>query len=231
MSITKVQLEDHIKNGLISDIFRMERSYFLLKKISDNADKINEEGSGNFGGLFGALQNSLETESVLAVARLFDRPSRRYPTRCIRGLLSFLEENANDLPEIQHKYNLVLHLNNLNIPKEIVSLLDASDKEFTLAIVRYYRGLLDDDDVSKIVEELKTIRDKAYAHNERVEKINGPTWNGLEKLIKISKDLAGVLGWAYLNTAYVHDGDYLLSSDAARPTRALDRMLRKIYTN
>ena len=231
MSITKEQLEDHIKNGLISDIFKMERSYFLLKQISENADKINKTGNGNYGELFGSLQNALNTESILAVARLYDKPNNRYPMRCIRGLLSFLEENADNLPEIQEKYNLVRQLNNMEVPEEIVSLVGTNDSVFTLAFAGYYRGLLDDDVITENVERLKTLRDKTLAHNEMVSTIDGPTWGGLEKLIELSKDLAGVLGWAFLNTAYVHDGEYFLSSDAERPALAIYRLFNEIYSN
>ena len=83
----------------------------------------------------------------------------------------------------------------------------------------------------EIVEKLKTLRDKAMAHNEMVSPITGPTWGGLERILEISKDLAGVLGWAYLSTVYVHNGEYFLSSDAERPARALRRMLSELYSD
>lgn len=231
MSITKEQLEDHIKNGLVSDIFKMERAYALLRKISDNAGLVNKRDNGNYGELFGSLQHALETEAVLAVARLYDNPNKRYPTRCVKGLLAFLGENKNDLPEIVVKHNVRLQLANMEAPEYVIESLESSDADFTESFVTYYTSVLDNDDNKEIVNRLKTIRDKALAHNEMTSQLNGPTWEGLTKLINLSKNLAGVIGWAYLSTAYMHNGEYFLTSDAEQSSRALNRLLQKVYTD
>ncbi len=228
MSITRDQLEDLIKKGLVSDIFEMERSYSLLKTIGTNASNINAPGAGNFGNLFGALQIALQTDAILAAARLYDLPSKKYPTRCIRGLLDFIEKECNSLPPIKEKYNLEKELNRIGMDPKTISLVTTDESAFALGLVKHFRVILDSSQVISTITKLKNLRDKAVAHNEQAAQIQGPTWQGLNKLIQHAKDLVGVLGWAYLNTVYVHDGEYILTSDAQRPSIAMGRLLKKI---
>ena len=230
MTISKSILEDHIKNGLVTDIFKMERSYALLRKISEYSQQINISNLVNFGYLFGAIQQSLQTDAILSVARLYDNPNKRYPTRCIKGLLQFLEDNINELPSIQEKYNLGLQLEQIGAPKELIESLDKSDSEFISSLSYYYNKLIDSPEISETINKLKNLRDKSIAHNEMAESVAGPTWEGLENLIQKAKDLTGILGWAFLNIVYVSEGKYFLSSDAEKPSRALDRLLREMYT-
>lgn len=228
MTITRDQIEDLVKHGLVADIFRMETAYFLLKTIGANAAGINTPNAGNFGHLFGTLQRSLITEAILAAARLYDPPNQRYPTRCIRGLLDFLENNRNDLPPIKELYNLKQELRRIGTSETVISLASSDEIAFAGALSQKFKNILDNPQTTETIQKLKNVRDKAIAHNEQVAQITGPTWEGLELLMKHAKDLTGVLGWAYLNTAYAINGEYILTSDAGQPSRALKRLFQKI---
>ena len=230
MSITRTQIEDLVKSGLVADIFGMETSYSLLKAIGTNASAINVPGAGNFGELFGALQKSLRTEAILAVARLYDPPSRRYPTRCIKGLLDYLETNADNLPPIRELFNLKQELKRIGMSDTRISLASSDENAFAKALSQHFNAILNDPQTLDTINKLKDIRDKSIAHNEQTTQITGPTWSGLEKLIGHAKDLTGILGWAYLSTAYVINGEYILTSDAELPSRAMNRLLRKVIT-
>ena len=98
----KKQLQDLVTHGLIADIFKMERSYMLLKNIGTNAHVINAPSAGNFGELFGSIQVALQTDIILAVTRLYDPPDKKYPTRCIRRLFSlrFAQGECGVKPEL-----------------------------------------------------------------------------------------------------------------------------------
>ena len=109
--------------------------------------------------------------------------------------------------------------------------LETSDEEFTETFVEYYISVIDTEENKEIISKLKTIRDKVLAHNEMTSNLSGPTWDGLGKLIDISKNLAGILGGAYLSTVYMHNNEYYLSSDAERPSRALNRLLKRVYAD
>lgn len=231
MNEFKKQLQDLVTHGLIADIFKMERSYMLLKNIGTNAHVINAPGAGNFGELFGSIQVALQTDVILAVTRLYDPPDKKYPTRCIRRLLDLMEENKNELPKIREIYNLKNELHLIGMNKNAISLVDTDESAFALELVRHFRSILEDPLTIDIAKKLKNIRDKSIAHNEQCTQIQGPTWQGLERLIQHAKELVGVLGWAYLDTAYMHDGNYILTSDAERPSRALGRLLRQIIPN
>ena len=104
------ELKDVVVKGLVADIFKMERAYHILSVIGTNADQLNDLALGNFGELFGALQGSLEVDAVLAVARVYDLPSKQYPTRCLRRALSLMEDHVAELPEIVEPYNTKLSL-------------------------------------------------------------------------------------------------------------------------
>ncbi len=231
MEITRDQIEDIVKHGLVADIFRMERSYSLLKIIGVNAEAINAQGAGNFGELFGSLQSALRTEAVLAVARLYDPPSKKYLTRCISGLLNFLEEHKGNLPKIRELYNLKKELNLIGMNQSGIILASTDEAAFAIALSKHFSSVLEDAQTIDTIKKLKSIRNKAIAHNEHVSPIEGPTWHGLEELMQHAKDLVGVLGWAYLNTVYVHDGEYILTEDAKRASRAMNRLLKMVIPN
>jgi hypothetical protein len=225
------QLQDLVKHGLIADIFRMERSYMLLKNIGTNAHVINAPSAGNFGELFGSLQVALQTDTILAVTRLYDPPYKVYPNRCIRRLLDLIEKNRNKLPKIIEIYNLKKELHLIKMDRTAISLVDTDEPAFALELVKHFRSILEHPLTINTLQKLKDIRDKSIAHNEYYVRIQWPTWLEIERLIQHAKELAGILGWAYLNTVYMHNGNYILTSDAERPSNALNRLLKKIIPN
>jgi hypothetical protein len=46
------QLKDIVDNGIVNDIYRMERAYHLSFAIGDNSNQFNDQQTGNFGELF-----------------------------------------------------------------------------------------------------------------------------------------------------------------------------------
>jgi len=221
------ELKDVVVGGLVADIFKVERAYHILSVIGANADQLNDRGLGNYGELFGALQGSLEVDAVLAVARVYDSPSNRYPTRCLRKALSLLEDRVSELPEIAEHYNTKLSLAFLGKDSPVVGSVDSGRDAFVAQFVPAFREILDSDAVSTAIDSLKNIRDKRFAHNESAEP-HGPTWGALKSLLDHAQNFVGVIGWAFLNTVYVHEGDYFLSEDAKRPSRALSRLVVRL---
>ena len=141
MPITRDQLEDLVKQGLVADIFKMERSHASLKTIGTKAAAINAAGAGNFGELFGSLQTALQTEAMLAAARLCDPPNKKYPTRCIRGLLDYLETHSNKLPPIKDIENLNYELHRIGMDRQAISLAATNEPAFALALVGHFRAI------------------------------------------------------------------------------------------
>ena len=217
------QLADVLKNGLVPDIFKMERAYDLLMAIGENVSVLNSRETGNFGELFGAFQIALETEAILAVSRVYDKPDKRYPTRCIQRALDLLEHHSKDMPEIVELHNTKLACQFMGEGHAVLVALDQGREEFIACLVQYYRELLASSEVTSQIELLKNIRDKRLAHNELAEPM-GPTWGSLKSLITHTQNFVGILGWAFFGTVYIHDGKYFLSNDAKRPSLALARL-------
>ena len=226
---TRNQIEDIVRNGLVSDIFRMESALFILEKIGDRVSDINDAKRGNFSELFGTLQRALNTEAILAVARIYDEPSKRYPTRCIKGVLKHLIDFVDELPEIREPYQLELLLKTRNAPDELINAIRTNPAEFPLLFSNYFNDELVTRH-SEAMEKLKILRDKAMAHNEN-NSVNGPTWLALSELIEFAKYMLSAIGWAYLSMAYSINGDYILTSDAKRSSIAMSRLLQKIYVD
>jgi hypothetical protein len=226
--ISRQDLEAIIQDGLVSDIFRAERAIALLQLSGARADQINN-GKGNFGELFGAVQTALTTEATLAVARLYDKPSKRYPTRCLIGVLDFIASHNQELPEIREPYQLELALSAMNAPDGLLEVVDAGSAEFGLAFGEFGQELLSVAERGENIARLKALRDKSLAHNEHVSSIDAPTWNALIDLRDLAKQVVGILGWAYFNTAYTINGEYIMSEDAQRASRALVRLLDVLY--
>ena len=80
----KETLKSYVVEGIVADLFAAEQTYALLKQIGQNANVINQ---ANFGAFFGPLQWILSNDFFLSVARLFEKPSKKYPTRSIPSVL------------------------------------------------------------------------------------------------------------------------------------------------
>jgi hypothetical protein len=221
------QLADVINNGLVPDIFKMERAHDLLMAIGENAAVLNSKEAGNFGELFGAFQIALETEAILAVSRVYDKPAKRYPTRCIQRALDLLEQHSKEMPEIVEMHNTKLACQFMGEENAVLVALGQGREKFISSLVQYYRELLASDEVTAQIELLKNIRDKRLAHNESAEPL-GPTWGALKSLISHAQNFVGILGWAFFGTIYVHEGKYFLSDDAKRPSLALARLSKQL---
>jgi hypothetical protein len=227
MPISREDLEAVVRDGLVSDIFRAERAIAILKVSGTRSDEINR-GHGNYGELFGALQNALTTEAILALARIYDMPDRRFATRCLTGVLDFLNAQQDELPAIREPHQLELSLRAMQAPQQLLTVARERPNDFAPTFGTFARALMAVPERTAALEGLKRLRDKALAHNEHVAPFEGPSWNALIELTELAKQIVGVLGWAYFSTAYTPDGKYLLTEDARRPSRALDRLLNSL---
>src|SRR5206468_12934751 len=90
----KETLKSYFMEGIVADLFAAEQTYALLKQIGQNANAINQ---ANFGALFGPLQSVLSNAFFLFIAKLFEKPSKRYPARSIPSVLQLLERSSHEL--------------------------------------------------------------------------------------------------------------------------------------
>ncbi|MEL6441317.1 MAG: hypothetical protein AAFQ80_18945 [Cyanobacteria bacterium J06621_8] len=223
---SREELRNQLQAGLVRDIFKMERAYFLIQEISAKGSDIDK--NHDYIELFQIIQNSLLTEAVMAVSRIYDKPSKKYPTNCLQSILSFIENNVNNLIPIIEKPNLQRHLYKIDAPDYLISSLNKdNDILYTQMLVEHFKILCFTGENKDRILKLKNIRDKRIAHNENNPIINNPTLIDLKDLIKNTQKVIGTIGWSYLSPAqvYIIEGKYLLSDDARRVSVSLKKLL------
>ena len=233
--ITKQELEQIVLNGIAADVFIAERAYSMFKVIGQNGNIIDNT---NYKEFFKLTQEALKDRFLLAMARLFDKPSSKNKTRCILGLIDLIKKNSSRLPEILERTNLAAAMRIASFDENSISMIYQKNKgdEIALMIANHFEGLFNREDIVKLSEKLKEIRDTRLAHNDLIvstkidlnETLDVITFKELFSLIRIAKEFIGVIGWAYMSMVFVHDGEYHLTNDAVRPSYSLSDLISKL---
>lgn len=220
------KLKDILIYGIALDIFDAKETYALEEFIGNNAVEINEL---TFGVFFGSIQILLNRQLILLVARLYEKPNNRYPTRSIPSALKVLEENADNL-EIQQRQILEKELEKLGMNLNELKLL--TDKDLTLKVVYFFNDKMplsvekSELVLGKALYSAQTLRNKNIAHPEAVswEELPKPTYEQLVDLIEFAKEFVFIIGMSYFADM---DEDYL-TGDSTRSTRCLKRIIEKL---
>jgi hypothetical protein len=169
---------------------------------------------------------------LLATARLFDTPHRNNKTRCVKGVLKYLSDNSRRLPQIVEWSNLMSAMKDIGFSEQLL-MHHEEDTQIAEIIVNHFTQLLESPEISRLLAGLKEIRDKRLAHNEFIkpnyneinDTIDPITFKDLKKLVEIAKNFIGIVGWAYMNTVFVPNRQYRLTSDAERPKYSLEKLI------
>jgi hypothetical protein len=121
----------------------------------------------------------------------------------------------------------------MHAPDKIINAVSTKNSsDFAKSFSTYIESILNEADRLDALKKLKLFRDKTIAHNEKKDfDIVGPTWDSLKDLIEIAKNVVGVLGWAYFSTAYVINGEYILTSDAFQTSYELKKLFKVMTKN
>ena len=223
-------VKSYFMEGIVADLFAAEQTYALLKQIGQNANAINQ---ANFGALFGPLQSVLSNAFFLSIAKLFEKPSKKYPTRSIPSVLQLLESSSNELLVGQR---IIVMRRLAAAGMNIESLAEISDSAITSRIVQfYYRSLPSTElvawcEMSRSLHAVVTRRDKVVAHNEMIDRSALPhtSWADIEQLMSYAKGFIDVVGIGYISKAFASDdGHYFLTSDAQVASHVLSKLLIK----
>ena len=214
--------------GISGDIYRAEQCVALNEQISQASVPLND---ANYGDLFGTVQALSINELILAISKIYERPSARHPNRSLLTAIEFIEEHADEL-EVKAPILLQRELVKFGVEERELDGID--DTAMNRIVAQTLRGLLPDaeenTELANAKAALRMIRDKQIAHNEDidVEDLPRTTWGRISLLLDVPKAAIGVIGAAYLNTVYVDvSGTYFLTSDAERAARALTRLLKQ----
>jgi hypothetical protein len=231
MKEIKSELEKIILHGVVVDIFIAERAYSMLKIIDENIYTLNERK--DIVNFFHCTQAAFKDQFLIAISRIFDKHTKN-KTRCIFSLLAFIEKNISKLPPIEERENLIITMSHFNFPEKIIDLVqqNANESKINLQIIEYFNDQLTHREPRLL--ELRKIRDKRLAHNdikegnnELQEKLHTITFTDLYCLVELAKQMVSIIGWAYMNTVFFHDGKYILSDKATAPIEAFTNLLKQ----
>ena len=219
-----------VSEGIAIDLFHAHEASSLALEIGEKADGINR---ATFGAFFGSMQIILNRFHALSVARMFERPNKKYTLRSIPGAISVLRAHATTMP-IEQRPGLEDELCRLGANKHEVSTL--SDGELTAFVADFFEGRLRDIVVGELtgeqlLENVKLLRDKILAHHEHVDfdAMRKPTYSEFDALLQFAREFVSTIGFGYLSIVYSDDsGAYGLDSDATRSTRSLRRLLAHV---
>jgi hypothetical protein len=224
----KEALKSYFMEGIVADLFAAEQTYALLKQIGQNANATNQ---ANFGALFGPLQSVLSNAFFLSIAKLFEKPSKKYPTRSIPSVLQVLERSSHELL-IEQRIVVMRRLAAAGM--NIESLAEMPDSGITSMIVQFYTASLPSTELATWCEMSKSLhavvirRDKVVAHNEMIDRSTLPqtSWADIEQLMSYAKGFIDVVGIGYISTAFASDdGHYFLTPDARIASHVLSKLL------
>jgi hypothetical protein len=208
-------LSDIIEKGLVPDLFKAERAYYIYKEIGKYADTINTSQS-SIKQILIVLQSMSFSEAILSLARIYDEPHNKYPTRCIKQLIKILyEPEKNGLTTIKEKFLALSEIQHYGIPKYIEEYLHNDEAIlFAKNLAQHIESELIQPEFIEILNEIKDIRDKYLAHNESIVNIKTVTWKNFDYLIEFVQMIIGIVGWAFFTNSYSMKGDYKLSKES-----------------
>jgi hypothetical protein len=229
--ISKSELTNLINKGIVFDIFYAEKYSTLFRSISEQESKLKSRGE-SYSSFFGTIEKALSDECVLALTRIYDSiPNNpKYITCCVEGVLKFIDVNSARLPRIGERHILFEQMLLAGFEEKVIKQgHQYTDEQITRFIITHFRNLISEPGHKSVINSLRLIRDKRIAHNESFEgEIKEVTFSQMDELIDRAKKLVGILGWAYLNTAFVIDDEYVLSEGAQRIKKSAEIVLNDL---
>jgi hypothetical protein len=221
----KDQISDIILHGLVTDLYKTERAIIIHKEIGRNASIINSSNS-HIKQLLVLMQQFSFDEAILSLSRIYDTPSKKYPNRCVLNLIELLKGAGDNAPPISEIDQTLEQMKFFRMHELVERYINLNDHIlFTKYLSKHFDFLYIQEDFQEKVKELKTIRDKILAHNEVGTDVKEIKWSTFDELISFVKMVIGIVGWAFLSTAYMSNGKHSLSEDAEREKYIIRNML------
>jgi hypothetical protein len=221
-------LNDYLMNGIVTEIFWADQAKAAAVLIGDHSVSINAEG---FGEVFGHLQSILSERETMAVAKMYDPPDKRFPTRSIPAMLRLIEQYAGlwSLPQRHMLEHLMIDEgSDPSFVRGMSNQQIASDVAYHFNQTFPQKGKAGSCKLSAALEAVREARNKVLAHNEAIDKAARTlaTWGDTKSLVDYAKDFACVIGFGFLGVYLGHGHvDYMLGHDARRFAFNLSQLL------
>ncbi len=193
------ELEILLRDGIVAEAFHAERNLCIYKNVSDEYEFINKQSDAQ-SKLYGYIQTSAQDSFVLALSKLYDRPFRNYPNKCVENFLNTVRERNAQMKPIVETSQLKNLLLTFNCPENFVASINKSPSEFYSAFCDYFEEKYKNPSFQISINALRNFRDKAIAHNETKEvsiKIQD-----IRALLDYAEQLYSIFGMAYSSTIF-----------------------------
>jgi hypothetical protein len=209
-------IDDILVSGLITDVFNAERYNMMFKILCDHSTKLNKSAV-DIQTFFSSVQGLSQNGCILALARVYDKASDKYPTRSLPYLFKKLRELAPQLPKVEENKLTLKILKQYNVSQECCdALVDAA--RFPVEVANYFENLC------KNNNSLKEFRDKIIAHNEAFDEKPALTWKEFEELAGLAKQVIEIIGMAYFSGMY----QGTITKGAERNAISTEAVLRRL---
>jgi len=205
------EVSNLILKGLLKDLLIAERSFLLNRSINQTSITLT---NSNKKAISEILYDLTYTEMVLAICRLFDHPSKKYKTRCIKQLYTLIEERNFEC-QIINKKRVIEMLPHFGFPAEFQRLLsESSTFEFNKRALMFFQSEEINKPIAPALEEIKEKRDKLLSHNEEITLNTFIPYTSFETLLDYAKNVLSFFALTYAGFELKPTGDFYLTGDS-----------------
>ena len=205
---------EEFKQGVILQIHDAEKNVFIWQHIADEIEFLQAQPE-DVQQLYSFLQFASQTNFVLAVGKLFDKP-KKHPSQSILYFLKQVERRAEENVEIVEDSSTKKLLAKYNASDILIKAVDSDDRSvFPKEFVTYYNAKYNSQEIQADLEQVKFMRDKVVAHNESIEYV-GLEFKAIHRLLKFATEIVTIFGMAYHSTIWESDKTSLITESAKR---------------
>lgn len=209
-------INDFFQQGLVLQAFQAERNILIWQYIDDESVFL-ESQERHIRDLYSFIQQSAQTNFILSLGKLFDKPDKNYPTRCILSFLKLLEDNSLNGVGIIETSSTIKLLKEFNSPENLISAVTNNDKSlFPKLFALHFKHRYSDISLQKDIETLKLMRDKVEAHNEAISSSLYFEFETSRRLLDFATEIIAIFGMAYQSTIWKTDKFSFIKANAER---------------
>jgi hypothetical protein len=214
-----------ILDGLLPDLKRAESSYLLSRKIKElhhiEIAQIERDISI-------ILHDLSYTELILSLARLYDRSSKRYPTRCLEKLHHIVEGNNYQCKIHKTRSGADDHLQFLGFNFGEVELMNNSTQEQYGKRAKYhFESIEQSEPLFNDIQKLREIRDKILAHNENIELDPLFKYESIENLIGHAKNVISFYSVTYTGMSLMSKNRFFIGNSNVKWAKTYEMFHKK----
>jgi hypothetical protein len=214
------------RRGLVLEAFNATRNILIWQYIANEVTFL-ETQSKFTKSLYSFTQQSALTNFVLSLGKLYDRADK-YSTLCITYFLNQLKTETFNASEIIETDQLKRLLREFNSPEYLIEAITANDKsEFPKLLSEHYLKRYNETTLQSDIDSLKTMRDKAIAHNEAIESLS-LEFTTAERLLKFVTEIIAIFGLAYQSTIWGNNSFSFLRMNAEREAYFIIENINKL---